>query len=1142
MKRSYRMLVTAGAIAGLSALALMAVAQGPGGVLEQGFKEPPDSAKPRVWWHWTNGNVTKEGITKDLQWMKRVGIGGMHLADVAAGGGQTVAQKIRFGTPEWFDAVHHAAAEAQRLGLEMGIFSSAGWSETGGPWVKPEQAMKKLVWSETNIEGPAHFTGKLPQPPSNNGTFGSLRGLSSDRRGRGGGAPAKRVGGGPTQTFYGDSAVIAFRTPADEMTMEQLKPKVTTSGGEIDPAALMDDDLSTSAAITADRDGVAWVQYEFAQPIKVRAVTLIAPGRGIPFGHIQLSDDGASFRPVVELPGPVQYRAGTVTTYAFRESTARFVRVTMTAAAGQPADVINQPAPQPAGQYRLSEFIVHTAARVDRWEEKAGFNFFYDYRAAPTPSIPGGHPGHPLAGRGSSAIQRDDIVDLTSKMDKDGTLHWDVPAGKWTILRLGYSLTGARNRPAPPAGSGLEVDKLNRKYVESYFHGYFDPLEKALGPMFGKSLRYVMMDSWEAGMQNWTDDMIGQFQKRRGYDPTPFLPALAGRVVGSADVSDRFLWDFRRTIADLMAESHDGAMADLLRQKGLGIYGEAEGVSMEMMEDTLLTKSKVEVPMGEFWLGRMHPPPEYYVDVRMAAAAAHVYGKQFAGAESFTGGGYDSPATYKNMADYWFAQGVNRIVFHTSAHQPLDTKPGNTMVGTHFNRNITWAEQAKPLLSYMSRTSYMLSQGLFVADFAYLLDEGVPSSQPFWGAGLQPAPPPGYDYDTVNADVLLNRMSVNSDGRLILPDGMSYRILVLPQSDRMRPELLRKIRDLVLGGATILGPRPVKSPSLQGGYEKADAEVQVLADEIWGDLDGVQRNKHYYGKGLVVWGFPPEQVAGAVNLPKDAEFAGPLDSNVVWIHRRAGDADIYFVANRTDRAEDVAARFRVGGKEAELWHPDSGQIEPAGYAIANGRTTVPLHLAERESVFVVFRRSTETQTRTLPGPVHTVVATVDGAWDVSFPPHLGAPVRIRLATLQPWTASADEGVKYFSGTATCTKTVLAPPNWFRKGSRIVLNLGAVRDIAEVSVNGKALATLWKPPYDVDVTGAIKPGVNTLEIKVTNEWTNRIIGDRFVPAEKRVLASAPRGFGGNGGGFGGPQVLADAGLIGPVTVVMVSSRD
>jgi hypothetical protein len=1138
MYRISKLLVREVIVVAVCALAGTASAQSTD-ALEQGFKNPPDSAKPRVWWHWTGGNVTQDGITKDLEWMKRVGIGGAQMADIGQGSGQTITNPITFFTPEWFDAVKHAASESDRLGLEMSIFSCSGWSETGGSWVKPEQAMKKLVWSEKIVEGPARFNEKLPQPPTNNGNFGGLRGLNTGARGA---AVARGGRNGPPPTFYGDSAVIAFRTPADEMSMEELNPKVTTSTGEINGAQLWDDNLSTVASVQAGTNGIAWIQYEFAQSIKARAVTVIAQGRGVPYGQIQVSDDGTDFRTVAEMPGAVQYRAGNLKTYAFPETTARFVRVRMTGAGPGPDAAIYQTEPQPANAYALSEFIVHTGARVDRWEEKAGFNFFYEYQVAPTPPIPD-----------ASLIKSDDVVVLTSKMDKDGTLNWDVPPGKWTILRMGYSLTGAQNRAGTAAGVGLEVDKLNRKDVESYFHGYFDPIMQALGPEFGKGLRYVTMDSWEAGMQNWTDDMIVQFQKRRGYDPTPYLPVLAGRVIGSADQSDRFLWDFRRTLADMLAENHYGTMAKLLKQKGIGVYAEAEGVSMEMMEDTLLSKSEVEIPMGEFWLGRMHPPPEYYADVRMAASAAHIYGKQFVGTESFTGGGYDAPATYKNLADYWFAQGVNRILFHSSAQQPLDTKPGNTMVGTHFNRNITWAEQAKPFVSYLSRSEFMLSQGLFVADFAYLLNEGVPSSQPFWGAGLQPAPPEGYDYDTINADVLLNRATVDADGRMVLPDGMSYRVLVLPQIDRMRPELLRKIRDLVAGGVTLIGPKPTRSPSLQGGYPAADAEVKALADEIWGDLDGVQRNRHFYGKGLVTWGLtpeqvvaepdpqlinpvtdalPPETVAASLKLPKDAEFAGPLDASIVWIHRRAGDADIYFVANRRDRAQEIGARFRVAGKEAELWHPDTGDIEPASYKIENGRTSVPLHLEPRESVFVVFRHPAANPSRTLPAVVSKTVATVSGAWDISFEPNLGAPEKVQLPQLESWTSNTNEGVKYFSGTATYTKTVQAEKSWFAPGAKLWLDLGAVGDIAEVLVNGKSVGELWKPPYRLDVTAALKPGANTLEIKITNEWNNRLAGDRATP-EKKVLASAGggRGFGARGGGG-----LSDSGLLGPVTFI------
>jgi len=1134
MNRACKSLVRAFIFVGLL-LPGVAFTQSSNDSLEAGFKNPPDSAKPRVWWHWTGGNVTKEGITKDLEWMKRVGIGGAQMADIGQGSGQTITNPITFFTPPWFDTVKFAASESDRLGLEMSIFSCSGWSETGGSWVKPEQAMKKLVWSETDVEGPAKFNEKLPQPPSNNGSFGGLRGLNSG---------ANRAGRGGARTFYGDSAVIAFRTPSDELSMEELKPKVTSNGSEMDGAQLWDDNLGTVANIAADTNGVAWVQYEFAQPITARAVTLIAQGRGVPYGQIQVSDDGKDFRTIVELPGAVQYRAGNLKTYAFPATTTRFVRVRMTGAGPNPDAAIYQTEPQPARGYGLCEFIVHTGARVDRWEEKAGFNFFYEYKVARTPAVPD-----------ASLIHSGDVVVLTSKMDKDGTLTWDVPSGKWTILRMGYSLTGAQNRAGTAAGIGLEVDKLNRKDVESYFHGYFDPIMHALGPEFGKGLRYVTMDSWEAGMQNWTDDMIDQFQKRRGYDPTPYLPVLAGRVIGSADISDRFLWDFRRTLADMLAENHYGTMAELLRQKGIGVYAEAEGVSMEMMEDTLLSKSEVEIPMGEFWLGRMHPPPEYYADVRMAASAAHIYGKKFVGTESFTGGGYDAPATYKNLGDYWYAQGVNRILFHSSAQQPLDTKPGNTMVGTHFNRNITWAELAKPFVSYLSRSQFMLSQGLFVADFAYLLDEGVPSSQPFWGAGLQPAPPDGYDYDTINADVLLHRITVSADGRMVLPDGMSYRVLVLPQTDRMRPELLRKIRDLVAGGVTIIGPKPRQSPSLQGGHAEADAEVRALADEIWGDLDGVQRNRHFYGKGLVTWGLtpeqvvaepdpqlinpitdalPPETVATSLKLPKDAEFAGPLDADIVWIHRRAGDADIYFVANRRDRAQEIQARFRVSGKEAELWHADTGDIEPASYKIENGRTSVPLHLERRESVFVVLRNAAANPSRTLPAMEFKTVATVTGAWEISFPPNFGAPKAIQLSQLESWTSNTNDGVKYFSGTATYTKTVRAQKSWFAAGSKLWLDLGAVGDIAEVMVNGKSLGELWKPPYRIDVTGALKPGVNKLEIKVTNEWSNRIAGDRATP-EKRVLApSGGRGgFGGFGRGGGG---LSNSGLLGPVTVI------
>lgn len=1079
--------------------------------LETGFTTPPDSAKPRTWWHWTMSNVTKTGITKDLEWMKRAGLGGFMLADVNYGRGQTVEPKISYGTPEWYDAVRFAAAEADRLGLEMAIFSSPGWSETGGPWVKPAQAMKKLVWSETRVSGPKEFSDSLKHPPSN---IGQIRNTG-----------VSYYDNSSTEApFYADSAVIAYRTPAGEEEAQSTRPVVTSSNGPIDGGALLDDDLNTQLTISALADGsAAWIQYEFPRPVPARAITLGGKGgsaNGIPVGRVLAGDDGVNFRTLVTLPGTQLYRQGMVRTFSFPLTTAKYFRIEMTGAPLGPAITMSQAASPPAKQYVLSEAIVHSGARVNRWEEKAGFSFLFEYGSVRSPAVPA-----------DAAIAPGNVINLTGKMKPDGTLDWTVPAGDWTILRMGYSLTGAKNRPATAAGSGLEADKLSREHMEAYIHGYFDPLQKALAPLFGKSLRYVMMDSWEAGTNNWTDQMGEEFRKRRGYDPTPYLPALAGHVVESADVSDRFLWDFRRTLADLWADAHYGTMAEKLRERGIGIYAEAAGVSLEMPEDTLLNKSKVEIPMGEFWVHDLHPHLMYFQDVRGAASAAHVYGKNLVAAESFTGGGYESPYTLKKVADYWLAQGVNRLVIHTSAHQPLDTKPGNTMVGTHFNRNITWAEQARPLMTYFARSSFLLQQGQFVADVAYLLNEGAPSTPPIWGSGTRPAPPEGYDYDFINADVLLNRLSVASDGRLVLPDGMSYRLLVLPETDRMRPELLRKLRDLVAGGATISGRKPLASPSL-ADHPSADAEVHALATELWGDLDGVSRTIRYYGKGRVVWNMPLSGTLDSMKIGKDFEYAKGLDADVAWLHRRTREADIFYVVNSTDQARSFDARFRVAGREAELWHPDTGKIERVNYTITGERTVVPLRLAEREAVFVVFRKTAGAPPPLREFNAERKLVTLNDDWDVSFPERWGAPPSVHFEKLASWTTNADRGVKFFSGTATYRKTVEVRSEWLQPGVELSLDLGRVGDIAEVSINGRPLGTLWKSPWIVDVTNALKAGDNLIEIKITNEWNNRLTGDRDLPADKKVL-SDPGPL--PGGRTVPPHPLEESGLLGPVTL-------
>jgi alpha-L-rhamnosidase/F5/8 type C domain len=1127
----------------LPGLAGPTLGQGSGDELERGFIKPPDSAKPRVWWHWMNGNVTKEGITADLEWMKRVGIAGMQMFDGNLGTPQFVDKRLVWMTPEWKDAFRHAAAEADRLGLEMSMAASGGWSETAGPWVKPEAAMKKVVWSETRVEGPRKFSGSLPRPPSVNGKFQN-RGMPPELNFP---PPADLPGAKPMPpappphpdpTFYADIKVIAYRVPDGEVRMADLHPKVTSSAANFDSAALMDGDVSKTVTLPlASGEKRAWIQFEFEQPFRAQAFSIASAsgtmffGAGVPDGEVQYSSDGTNWSTLVVLPGPEPVtRNFPVQTYSFPETTAKLFRVVFHQAAPNPVLAEFGFHMPPARGFELAE-IEFSGPRVNHWQGKSAFGNMLEFDSAATPRVDA-----------SEAVARSNVIDLTAKMQKDGTLDWEVPAGKWVILRLGYSLTGEKNHPATPEATGFEVDKLSSKHVKNYSQTYVDMVSGALGPYFGKSFRYFLMDSWEAGVENWTDEMIAEFQKRRGYDPTPYLPVLTGRIIENAAVSDRFLWDFRRTIADLLAENHYAAATSYFNQHGVGLYAEAMGTDAPTTGDGLLNKGQVDIPMGEFWT----PPPgkssnsEHIADLREAASAAHIYGKKIVGAESFTTAPrapvWASPGYLKPLGDQALALGINRFIFHTSDQQPFvddHHKPGITLgpFGQHYTRNNTWAEQAVAWNTYLARSSYMLQQGRFVGDLAYFYGEGAPATVPFWKR-VRPDPPAGYGYDYVNTDVLLNRM-VPRDGRLVLPDGMNYQALVLPDHvNEITLPVLRKIRDLVAAGAILIAPKPAQSPSLADSAHEAD--FRAIANDLWGAADGISLTEHSYGKGKVYWGKPVQDVLAAQKIEPDFEYNRPrIGSQLVWIHRQAADAEIYFVANQKQWAEDVETSYRVEGKEAELWHPDTGVIEPAEYKIENGRTSVPLHLDPYGSVFVVFRRKTTAPSRTAPHPTSTVLTSVQGPWDVSFPPNWGAPPRIKLDKLVSWTESSEDGVKYFSGTATYTKDIEAPQDWFRSGAKLVLDLGNVKEIAEVAVNGKPLETiLWKEPYQADITGALRPGTNHLEIKVTNLWSNRVIGDEQPGNPKRYTFLDYRP-------YKKDSPLLESGLLGPVKLSRVT---
>jgi hypothetical protein len=1094
--------------------------------LKNGFENPPNSARPRVWWHWLNGNITQEGIKLDLEWMHRVGLGGFQNFDATMSTPQVVDHRLAYMTPEWKDAFKYATALADQLGMEEAIAGSPGWSETGGPWVPAEQGMKKYVWSETSVKGGKPFTGVLAHPPANTGAFQNINlpdMLETLKSGR------------TIPQLYEDAAVVAYRRPASDVSLELLHPKFTASSGSPDFSMLIDGDLEKPTKLPISALGKSsWVQYEFDSPQTMRSITVvihpldwlaaIKADIGTPEKTLEASDDGKTFRLVAKLSDGNAPES----TISFPAVTAKYFRIafkrTPTAPLPSWADGLD-PATfesliaSPPTDYEIVELALHPGARVNGFEEKAAFAPASDLYSFATPPV-----------AAADAIAKSDVIDLTSKMRADGSLDWTPPAGDWVVLRFGYSLLGITNHPATPEATGLEVDKLDRRFVKQYMEKYLDSYKQTVGADYiGKrGIRYVINDSWEAGSQNWTDNMIGQFRKLRGYDPVPWMPVLAGQIVESAEASDKFLWDFRKTIADLIANEHYGQLEDTLHEWNMGHYGESHESGRAFVADGMEVKKFNEVPMSAMWTqvpGVNKDQFNYNADDRESASVSHIYGQNLAAAESMTAAAAPwgwSPATLKPTADQEFLNGINRIVIHESAHQPLVGKaPGLTLgpFGQWFNRNETWAEQAGPWIGYLARTSFLLQQGHFAADLIYFYGEDSNLTAIFENKASNVSD--GYGFDYVNADALIHELSV-SDGRITTKSGMSYRVLGLdPYSQHMSLPVLRAIHKLVEEGAVVAGPKPTEDPSLSDDQ----AEFSRLNAELFGDGTGV----HSVGKGAVYAGQTPGEVFAALKIAPDFDYTKPeSDARLLFLHRRLADGDIYFVDNRRDRYEALNASFRVTGKAPELWHAETGKSEPVSFKIANGRTTVPLSLEPWGTVFIVFRKATKETSHTLPKATENHLTTLGGVWKVSFQPDRGAPPSIMQDRLSSWSDNADPGVKYFSGTGTYTQTVQAPLAWFKKGAHLLLDLGDVKNLAEVTVNGKNLGIVWHAPYRVDVTSALKPGANELTIKVTNAWVNRLIGDEQPGATKYTFADVKP--------YKANSPLLASGLLGPVAVV------
>ena len=758
---------------------------------------------------------------------------------------------------------------------------------------------------------------------------------------------------------------------------------------------------------------------------------------------------------------------------------------------------------------------------------------------------------------GEELIEATAAVDISSKMGPDGRLQWDAPAGRWAVLRFGYTIL---RKECPDFFSRDALDHHLRQSVEK--------LIPIAGRHVGKTWTHVHEDSYENGAQTWTPAFREEFRRRRGYDMTPWLPVLAGRVVGSHALDDRFLHDYRRTISDLYVENHFSHFAKRLHDMGLTLSTEGGYGWASPIADGLRIEALAEIPMGEFWHTQRHPitgkrlekqfvihgldPNDLAADrvipngfglnsIRLAASATHIYGKPYCQAESFTSyteGGYDlfnPPSSLKATGDRAFCDGLGRVAFHTYSLQTnTGDKPDQVWlgVGIHFNRNVTWWNMAHAFTDYLSRCQLLLRQGKFVADFAYWTGDTMPYECPDRVA-MRPALPRGCNADLVNTDVLMNRMTVK-EGRLVLPDGVTYRYLVLPPTrDTVDPASLRRIKELIEAGATVmLGPRPVSAAGLED-YPKCDEEVKQLADAIWGTGESAKAGKRRIGAGRVVWGRDLAELLKADGVPPDVEIDNGTMSDFEWIHYRTDDTDIYFVSNQSDHEQLVDVRFRVIGKEPVLWDPVWGTRRALPeFRDEKGVTVVPVRFAPRQSWFLVFSslmHATPKSATLRNFPATKSALDLDGGWEVRFDPKWGGPTSIVFDKLEDWTKRPEEGIRFHSGTATYRKTFDLPKSFITKHilPPMYLDLGVVKDLAEIRLNGKRLGVVWTAPWRVDIRGAVKRHGNELEIDVVNEWPNRLIGDSRLPADKPLTKSNYK--------LKPDDPLVPSGLLGPVTL-------
>ena len=1048
--------------------------------LEAGFMNPAEKVQTSVYWYWISGNISEEGVKKDLYSMKEAGINRAFIGNIGLEGIHTPYKTVPFYSEEWWKILHAALKTATELGIEIGIFNSPGWSQSGGPWVKPEQAMRYLASVKAEVSGGKQVEVVLAKPDKD----------------------------------FQDVRVIAFPSVEKKATrLSAANAKVTSAMSLQNLNSLIDGDKETAVLFTEKSEKPVAIDFRTDQPFTLRSLQIFPARQPIQTNARLLVKENGGYRMLSEFKID---RFNANLNVGFDPYAPVVISVPETTASEFRLELANT-----ASGMGLGEVEFLSLPAVERYPEKTLAKMFQ------TP-LPYWHeyqwPVQPEVGDPSLVIDPGKVLDISAFLQGD-RLIWKAPAGEWTILRTGMLPTGVTNSPADPEATGLEIDKMSRKHVEAHFEAFMGEIYRRIPAEDRACWKVVVQDSYETGGQNFTDDFLSEFQARYGYDPLPFLPAYEGYVVGSEDRSDRFLWDLRRLIADKVAYDYVGGLRDVCHKYGLTTWLENYG-HWGFPGEFLQYGGQSDEIGGEFWsfgdLGN--------IENRAASSCGHIYGKQKISVESFTSGGTPFscyPAMMKQRGDRFFTEGINNTLLHVYISQPSEERePGmNAWFSSEFNRLNTWYPQMDLFTSYLKRVNYMLQQGLNIADVAYFIGEDAPKMTGI----VDPELPKGYQFDYINAEVIERDLFVK-DGLLTLPHGTQYRILVLPKLETMRPELLAKIKKLIEDGAVVLGPAPKRSPSGES-FPTADRQVEKLAGELWSGLDGRSVKAVKRGKGELLFGMTMEEALKYIGCVPDCGL--PADAPVLYGHRSAGDADIYFISNQKDEMIEIRPEFRIRSRQPELWDATTGRIRtlPA-YEVTAAGTVVPLKLYPYESAFVVFRRPATKAEGTglqLNYPVLQTLVRLDAPWKVSFEEKRRGPASQTFARLEDISKNENPDIRYYSGTIwyeTEFKLKKKPEG------ELYLNLNDVGVMAKVKINGQYAGGVWTAPYRVNVTDLVRKGKNKVEIEVVTTWMNRLIGDSGLPESERKTWTPCNS-------WKPTDTLQKSGLVGPVYIECVN---